>query len=95
MRIQKPTRVTREYTQRLSGAVEQVFPLLCPVREAQWIEGWDPEVVFTDSGIAEEDCVFITRDERGTATWTVTTYAPPHRMDFVKVDPAVVSRRTG
>ena len=37
MNIARPNRVTRSYTQRLIAAPAAVFPLLCPVREADWI----------------------------------------------------------
>ena len=37
MNITKPKRVTRTYTQRLVAEPAAVFPLLCPVREADWI----------------------------------------------------------
>ena len=40
--------------------MSKVFPLLCPVREADWIDGWNPVLVLTQSGFAEQDCVFIT-----------------------------------
>ena len=66
MQISQPRRVTRTYTQRLTAAPARVFPLLCPVREADWIEGWDPISVWSESGVAEPDCVFTTpSDGRG------------------------------
>ena len=60
MNIRAPNRVTHTYKQRLHGAMSKVFPLLCPVREAEWIDGWNPIVVLTQSGYAEQDCVFVT-----------------------------------
>jgi hypothetical protein len=33
-------RVTHTYTQKLDATPERVFPLLCPVREAEWADGW-------------------------------------------------------
>ncbi|HET7731794.1 MAG TPA: hypothetical protein VFK48_17360, partial [Usitatibacter sp.] len=60
MKVVAPNRVSRSYTQKLCGEPGQVFPLLCPVREADWIEGWDPGIVITASGVAERDCVFTT-----------------------------------
>jgi hypothetical protein len=59
--IRKPTRATRTFTQKLAAPPERVFPLLCPIREADWLEGWDPLVVFTNSGVAEPACVFMTK----------------------------------
>ena len=40
---------------------DRVFPLLCPVREYEWIPGWECDVLHSVSGVAEEDCVFRTR----------------------------------
>jgi hypothetical protein len=42
MNIQPPARAVHTYVQRLVAGPERVFPLLCPVREADWIEGWNP-----------------------------------------------------
>jgi hypothetical protein len=61
VQIREPVRVTRTYTQRLQAPPERVFPLLCPVREADWLERWDPAFVVTASGFVEPDCVFVTR----------------------------------
>ena len=36
----KAHRITREYRQTIEASAETVFPLLCPVREAQWLDGW-------------------------------------------------------
>ena len=52
MKIVKPNRVTRTCTQRLVAAPAAVFPLLCPVREADWIDGWNPPLAISSSGIA-------------------------------------------
>ena len=86
MRITRPRRVERSYTQTLDAEPAAVFPLLCPVREAEWIEEWDPIVVYTDSGLAERDCVFQTADGEETATWVITDYDPErYRLVFAKV----------
>ena len=76
MKITSPNRVTRTYTQRLVAGPSAVFPLLCPVREADWIEGWDPILVLTNSGIAEPDCVFVTGASPNDAIWYVTRHDP-------------------
>src|SRR6476620_4572085 len=76
MNIRKPTRATHTYRQKLDAPPAKVFPLYCPVREAEWADGWMPELVISSSGIAERNCVFVTRDEHGTATWYITRYEP-------------------
>ena len=86
MQIERPRRVERSYVQTLEAEPAAVFPLLCPVREAEWIEEWDPIVVYTDSGLAERDCVFQTADGEETATWVITDYDPErYRLVFAKV----------
>lgn len=91
MQIEPPVRVTRRYVQRLSTPPERVFPLLCPVREAEWVAGWDPDLVVSASGVAEADCVFTTRDDAGReAVWVITRHDPAGlRVEMVKVIPGL------
>jgi hypothetical protein len=94
MKIEKPVRIAHTYTQTLHGPAHAVFPLLCPVREADWIEGWDPDVVYTASGVAENDCVFITGSGAERAIWTVTQYAPAAGViEFIKTAPELTVAR--
>lgn len=68
-------RVAREFTQTNSAAPERVFPLLCPVREAEWVPGWQYRLIFSRSGFAEPECVFTTPNPDGSeTTWQVTHY---------------------
>jgi len=57
-------RVAHEYIQTNPAAPEKVFPLLCPVREADWIPGWRYKLIYSDSGVAELGCIFTTEDSR-------------------------------
>lgn len=93
MLIERPVRAVRTYTQSLVAAPDKVFPLLCPVRERDWVDGWDPLMVATNSGVAERDCVFITRSDAGEATWMVTEYEPPNRIAFIRVTPGITACR--
>lgn len=94
MKIITPNRVTHTYTQRLVAPPEAVFPLLCPVREADWIPGWDPALVVSASGLAEPDCVFVTAAPPGDAVWYVTRHEPQARLvEMIKVTPAVTACR--
>jgi hypothetical protein len=88
MRVQAPVRVTRTYVQTLEGTPQQVMPLLCPVREAEWVKGWDPELVLSSCGLVEKDCVFTTRDGEREATWVVTEHAPDRGLvEMIKTTP--------
>lgn len=94
MRISTPRRATRTYTQHLIAAPQRVFPLLCPVLEADWIEGWDPVAVWSDSGVAEPDCVFITTSDDGDAVWYVTRHEPEQGvLEMLKITPGVTACR--
>ncbi len=94
MRTVPPRRVVRSYTQRLVAPPSAVLPLLCPVREADWIDGWEPLVVFTASGGAEEDCVFVTSSEPDDAVWYVTRHdAEEGFVEMIKFTPGVTACR--
>jgi hypothetical protein len=94
MQIKKPTRATRTFTQKLAAPPDRVFPLLCPVREADWLEGWDPIAVFSDSGVAEADCVFMTAATPHPAIWFVTRHEPERGfVEMLKVVPEMTACR--
>ena len=76
MKIVKPRRVTHSYVQTIEGTPEVIFPLYCPVKETEWCEGWDPALVYSESGVAEPDCVFMTRDGEVESAWFVTRHEP-------------------
>jgi hypothetical protein len=91
MRIECPKRVLRTYTQTLIGDPSKVFPLLCPVREADWIDGWDPALVLTGSGVAEADCVFVTSAQPHDAIWYITRHEPDRFVEMIKITPGVTA----
>ena len=94
MKIVKPNRVTRTYTQRLVGKPAAVFPLLCPVREVDWIEGWEPSLVISSSGVAEPDCVFTTSAQPTDAVWYITRHEPAAGLvEMLKITPQVTACR--
>ena len=85
-------RVTHEYTQTNCAPPSAVFPLLCPVREADWVPGWNYRLIYSQSGFAEAGCVFITEENNREITWIVTEYDPvAHRIAFVWVNPGVLA----
>lgn len=94
MDIRAPKRATRTFTQRLAAPPERVFPLLCPVLEAEWIEGWDPVLVVSESGVAEPDCAFVTAAEPADAIWYVTRHEPESGfVEMLKISPGVTACR--
>lgn len=86
-------RITHEYTQTNVAPPNKVFLLLCPVREADWVPGWQYRLIYSRSGVAEKDCVFTTPNEVGSETiWVVTEYDPATLLiGFVWVNPGQVA----
>lgn len=97
MKIAPPNRVRHSYVQKLVGSPAEVFPLLCPVREAEWLDGWDPVAVWSRSGVAEPDCVFLTPASGGAsqdAIWYVTRHEPANGfVEMLKITPGVTACR--
>lgn len=92
MNIRQPNRVTHTYTQQLCRPAASVFPLLCPVREADWITGWNPVVVLSVSGMVEPDCVFVSDAEPFDTIWYVTRHEPERGfVELLKITPTVTA----
>ena len=84
----------REYVQTNPAPAERVFPLLCPVREAEWVPGWEYRLIHSKSGFAEPGCVFTTpNDDSSQTTWMTIEYEPARRIGFVWVWPKMVVAR--
>jgi hypothetical protein len=95
----KSNRITHEYTQTNPATPENIFPLICPVREGDWLPGWQYRLIYSDSGIAELGCVFTTPNPPASAahgqasetTWIVTDYDPAAcRIAFLWINPGLI-----
>lgn len=67
---------------------DRIWPLLCPVREYDWIEMWNCELIHAQSGFNELDCVFRTRfpSEKEPEVWVTSRFEPCSRLEFVRVN---------
>lgn len=82
----EPKRITRAYRQTINTSPEKVFPLLCPVREAEWLDGWQYNMIFSESGLVEEGAIFSTplKGEENTI-WIVTKHdRKTHTVEFTR-----------
>ena len=82
-------RKTRQYRQTIDAAPDVVFPLLCPVREAEWLDGWRYTMVYSQSGLVEEGAVFTTPgDHEEPTVWIVTKHdAGTRTVEFTRFTP--------
>lgn len=76
----------------IRAPVSRVFPLACPYEEYKWIDGWDCDIIYSDSGKVEDGCIFTeTRSapllhdsDSGATTWVAVLHDPEsYRLHFV------------
>jgi hypothetical protein len=84
-RWKKAERIDREYGFELEAEAREIFPLLCPVREYDWIPDWACDMVYSASGIAEKDAIFHTRMFGRSVVWTCIAYEPPRLVEYLLV----------
>ena len=82
-------RALKRYRQTIDAAPETVFSLLCPVREAEWLDGWEYTMIYSDSGLAERGAVFSTVSPGEEPTvWIVTRHDAAARVvEFTRFTP--------
>ncbi len=96
MKIERPYRQKRTQTVNVAAAADDVFALMCPVREYDWIPGWKTNLILSSSGVVEEGCVFTTPAggsetgglNGGEAIWITPVHDPENRrLMMIKVTP--------
>lgn len=82
-------RVVRVYGQTIEARPEVVFPLLCPVREVEWLDGFAFTMVYSASGLVEEGAVFTTANAGEPDTvWMVSRHDAKARVvEFARFTP--------
>ena len=81
-----PQRIIKETELIIAADPQKVFPLLCPVREYEWIEPWQCRVRYSESGVAENNCIFETDfpHNGGREIWIVSRYEKDSCIEFVR-----------
>ncbi|MGE0464199.1 MAG: hypothetical protein AB7Q16_22755 [Vicinamibacterales bacterium] len=87
------TRVVRRYRQTIDAVPAVVFPLLCPERETEWLDGWRYRMVHSASGLAEDGAVFTTPQAGEPDTvWIVVRHdAAARAVAFARVTPGLTA----
>lgn len=80
--------ITVSAESHLDFAAEQIWPQLCPVREYDWIEVWQCQLLRSQSGYNELGCIFQTdfATEGGPEVWMTTCFDPYKRIEFVRAN---------
>ncbi len=61
---------------------DRIYPLLCPVREYDWLDDWTCALEYSESGVAEPGCAFRTKIQVG-EQWLLTRHEPPRAIQYV------------
>lgn len=82
-------RATKTYRQTINASPQTVFPLLCPVREAEWLDGWQYTMIYSESGLVEKGAVFSTsRKGEPDTVWVVTEHdRDKYLVEFTRFTP--------
>lgn len=85
------TRISRETSFVIEAPRALVFPLLCPVRERDWLPGWQADIVYSKSGLVEDGCVFRSRNPKlGEGLYVTSRYEPGAGIvEFVVLYPGI------
>ena len=82
-----PQQMRRSYsfTGTWKASPEEIFILLCPAREADWIPKWSAKIIYSSTGYAEDKCIFETSDvsAAGKGLWTFTTHEKNRLVEYV------------
>jgi hypothetical protein len=81
-------RIERRYRQTIEASPAEVFPLLCPERECDWLPGWRYRMIHSASGLAESGAIFATLHEAGPESfWITTIHRAPTHVGFIRFQP--------
>ena len=72
----------------LNGPIDRVFPYFGPVREAEWAEGWAPEMIYLPARDGGEGAVFRTKAGDDEMLWTLARWDEhDHAITYITVIP--------
>lgn len=81
----------KEYIHKINimGDNMTIFKLFCPIAEKDWVPGWDCNMLYSESGIAEKNCVFTTKHFANMTDdiWICSIYNPGMEVEYVRTTP--------
>jgi hypothetical protein len=84
--------ISRSGSLEFEAPLDRVFPLFGPVREAEWADGWQPDVLYSQSPLAEEaGAIFLTEHPGEPQTiWIVNRFDPvQHAVEYWRITPGL------
>lgn len=82
-------RLVQQHQMTVHAPASEVFPLLCPKREEDWLDGWSYRMIHSESGYAETGCVFQTDfPGEGPSVWLAHKIDPVnHEGEYIRFIP--------
>jgi len=86
----KAKRIQVTHRERVKASAEQFFSLACPVEELKWIDSWQFDMIYSESGKNENNCIFkesmsglfvLNRPELSTCWYTTIYDTGKYRFD--------------
>jgi len=76
------------HTINILGDTLSVFKAFCPIAEKEWVPGWECNMLYSKTGIAEKKCVFTTKlDNMPEVVWVCSIYNLGDEVEYVKIIP--------
>ncbi len=77
-------RIIRKHTIKINAPKEDLFPLLCPIRESEWMPGFSAQIIYSKSGFAELNCIFQTGSKELNKTiWIIPIFEKNKFIEFI------------
>ncbi|MEM7434806.1 MAG: hypothetical protein AAF436_06605 [Myxococcota bacterium] len=73
------------HTQTFQAAPDQLFPLLCPTTEFDWMDGWHCEMIYAKSLYQEYNAIFRTNYFGFDEVWVVSHFEPNRIIEFTRI----------
>ncbi len=83
---EKGERFNYSYRMDFPSTPETIFPLLCPIFEYDWLNDWKCTMVYSESGVAENNCIFykpVVPHFSKKMFFQVIQYNPPEFIEFL------------
>lgn len=86
--MQKSIRIKFSHSICFLTPKEKVFKIFCPVVEREWVSDWACNMVYSDSGIAEKNCIFTTKHANmPEAVWICSIYDFANEVEYIRTTP--------
>jgi hypothetical protein len=83
-------RYAHTQTLRLNAPPASVFPLFGPVREAEWVAGWSPTILYAESALADHaGAIFTTaHPPEALILWYVNRFdGQNYQAEYLRIQP--------